>query len=99
MDYRRNVTQDFPSNTASTALDIYALQFGPTLYDVADQTQFVNDNFKLAREEERREQLNLASASAAPPIHPSEKCQNVMIRGELRSEQVCETAGERGRKK
>ena len=71
----------------------------PTLYDVADQTQFVNDNFKLAREEERREQLNLASAAAAPPIHPSEKCQNVMIRGELRSEQVCETAGERGRKK
>ena len=74
----------------------------PTLYDVADQTQFVNDNFKLAREEEkeeRREQLNLASAAAAPPIHPSEKCQNVMIRGELRNEQVCGTVGGRGRKK
>ena len=62
---------------------------------MADQTQFVNDNFKLAREEERREQLNLASAAAAPPIHPSEKCQNVMIRGELRNEQVCGTAGGR----
>ena len=36
------------------------------LYDVADQTQLVNDNFKLARkeeEEEGSEQLNLAAAA------------------------------------
>ena len=51
------------------------------LYDVADQTQLVNDNFKLAR----RGGSNLTSRAPPPPIHPSEKCQNVMIRGE----QVC----------
>ena len=68
MDYHRNITPNPPSNTASTALDIYALQFGPTLYDVADQTKAV-----ISSQVTRRTEVEKSSSQVKLPFKLTRK--------------------------